>query len=61
MAKVNVVFIDWRDRQYPPEIVGVYADPVEAEEVVKAITRSLEEEGYGPDKVNVVYEEKSLQ
>lgn len=30
MNTVYVVYEDWRDREYPPEILGVYADKRDA-------------------------------
>lgn len=43
---MNVVYVDWRDRQFPPEIVGLYPNGLAAHEVVERKKQELKSEGY---------------
>jgi len=42
MNTVYVVYEDWRDREYPPEILGVYADKRDAAIGRKGEKKSLQ-------------------
>ena len=51
MNKVYVVYEDWRDREYPPEILGVYADKRDADVKQKKRIKELAREGVDEESV----------
>ena len=48
MAKV--VYVDWRDRQFAPEIVGAYITPESANRAKEKKELDLKKEGYDTDE-----------
>jgi hypothetical protein len=57
----NVVYTDWKDRQFEPEIIGVYINYDDAIDARKAKEAELEKEGYDTDEeVNVCIEEVEI-
>lgn len=48
MAKV--VYIDWKDRQYPPEIIGVYMNDSDGYDARETKEYELKAEGYDTDE-----------
>ena len=48
MAKV--VYVDWKDRQFEPEIVGVYENESKGYEARENKEYELREEGYDTDE-----------
>lgn len=58
MKTVYVVITDWRDRQYEPEIIGVFEDEICANNAISAKEHELQNEGYDVgEEVCVYYEE----
>ena len=58
MNTVYVVITDWRDRQYEPEIIGVFEDEICANNTIEAKEYELQNEGYDVgEEVCVYYEE----
>jgi hypothetical protein len=49
----KVVYVDWRDRKYEPEIVGVYLKEETGLKALKDKERELRADGYGEDEVRV--------
>ena len=60
MNTVYVVITDWRDRQYEPEIVGVFEDEVCANDTIEAKECELQNEGYDVEEEVCVYYEKII-
>lgn len=55
---VKVVYVDWRDRQFPPEILGVCTKDKMAEKLRDDKVKELVSEGYEmEEEVNVIIEE----
>ena len=48
MAKV--VYVDWKDRQFEPEIIGVYEDESKGYEARENKEYELRKEGYDTDE-----------
>lgn len=58
---VKVVYVDWRDRQFPPEILGVCTKDKMAEKLRNDKVKELIAEGYEMEEaVNVIIEEFEL-
>lgn len=58
---VKVVYVDWRDRQFPPEILGVCTKDEMAEKLRNDKVKELISEGYEmEEEVNVIIEEFEL-
>ena len=58
---VKVVYVDWRDRQFPPEILGVCTKDKMAEKLRNNKVKELISEGYKmEEEVNVIIEECEL-
>lgn len=58
---VKVVYVDWRDRQFPPEILGVCTKDKMAEKLRDDKVKELVSEGYEmEEEVNVIIEEFEL-
>lgn len=55
--KIYVVYTDWRDRQFAPEIIGVFDDKRKAEIMAENIKRDLYEDGHDDDEVVVTIDE----
>lgn len=59
MAKV--VYVDWADRKYPPEIIGVYLRDDDGYEARECKEDELKQEGYDTvDEVRVWIEEVDI-
>lgn len=43
---MNIVYEDWRDRQFPPEIIGLYTKETNAHKSVEDKERELISDGY---------------
>lgn len=50
MAKVVVVFTDWRDRANEPEIIGVYEEDDDGYDAAKEKEKELKEENYDTEE-----------
>lgn len=61
MNKVYVVYEDWRDREYPPEILGVYADKRDADVKQKKRIKELEREGVDEESVIIRINESVVE
>lgn len=60
MAKV--VYTDWKDRQFEPEIIGVYRNDDDGYRAREAKEYELREEGYDTDEeVRVWIEDVEIQ
>ena len=58
---IKVVYVDWRDRQFPPEILGVCTKDTMAEKLRDDKVKELVSEGYEiEEEVNVIIEEFEL-
>ena len=58
---VKVVYVDWRDRQFPPEILGVCTKDTMAEKLRDDKVKELVSEGYEmEEEVNVIIDEFEL-
>lgn len=58
---VKVVYVDWRDRQFPPEILGVCTKDTMAEKLRDDKVKELVSEGYEiEEEVNVIIEKFEL-
>ena len=58
---VKVVYVDWRDRQFPPEILGVCTKDKMAEQIRDDKVKELVSEGYEmEEEVNVIIDEFEL-
>lgn len=58
---VKVVYVDWRDRQFPPEILGVCTKDKMAEKIRDDKVKELVSEGYEmEEEVNVIIDEFEL-
>lgn len=59
---MQVVYVDWRDRQYPPEIIGIFMEKKKAETAARKKETELQKDGYILDEdVHVIVEEHHLQ
>ena len=48
--KVYVVYSDWRDRMYSPELIGVYKDENKARKIRLETIKDYVDEGYEEDE-----------
>lgn len=58
MKMLYVAYEDWRDRQFPPVILGVYEDEKECEAACIKRKKELIADGYEADEeFRIVYDE----
>lgn len=47
---VNLIYVDWRDRMFEPEILAAYADKEKAKRMKESKEKELESQGYELDE-----------
>lgn len=60
LKNVYVIMTDWKDRQFEPEVVGIYASEDRAREVQNNKIMELQEEGYDVDEEVIVWFEETF-